>query len=297
MRRLPSLTALRAFEAAARLGSFTRAGDELHQTPSAISHQIRGLETDIGRALFLRHHRQVELTADGARLLDTLGRSFDMIEATCADLRRDETLSVHCAPSFASKWLGPRLSGFMQRHPDIRISMSATFEPVDLLTHEEYDLAIAYGAPRSQHGVVVESLGIERVAPLCAPSLLEGRRDLSLAEIAQLPLIESAVSPIHWSDWFALQGWQRQSGKRMLSFDRAHLAISAATEGLGVVLESTRLAQHELAQGTLIQLAQDLAPIERDLHVLLYRQVQSDRLHISAFRAWLLAECAADAGG
>lgn len=297
MRRLPSLTALRAFEAAGRLGSFSRAGDELHQTPSAISHQIRSLEAHVGRALFLRRHRQVELTFDGARLLDQIGRAFDLIEATCADLRPDEMLSVHCVPSFASKWLGPRLPAFMQSHPNIRISMSASADPVDLLAHDEYDLAIAYGQTVPRRGIVSQSLGIESVAPLCAPKWLEGRSDLTLAEIAALPLIESAVNPVRWSDWFALQGGAPLSGRRMLSFDRAYLAISAAVDGLGVVLESTRLARQELAQGSLIRLGRELQPVERDLHVLLYRQAQSEQPRISAFRAWLLAECEGDAGG
>lgn len=295
MRRLPSLTALRAFEAAGRLGSFSRAGDELHQTPSAISHQIRSLETYVGRALFLRRHRQVELTIDGTRLLDQLGRAFDLIEATCADLRPDETLSVHCVPSFASKWLGPRLPGFMESHPSIRIALSASADPIDLLAHEEYDLAIAYGMTAPRRGIVSQSLGRESVAPLCAPKLLDGRTDLTLAEIAQMPLIELALNPVRWTDWFALQGAEPLTARRILSFDRAYLGISAAVDGLGIVLESTRLARQELERGALMRLGHDLRPVERDLHVLLYRQVQSEQKRISAFRAWLLAECEADA--
>lgn len=173
--------------------------------------------------------------------------------------------------------------------------MSATFEPVDLMIHDEYDVAIAYCAAKPRQGIIAESLGLEDIVPLCAPRLLGGKNDLVLEEIAQMPLIESAVNPMRWSDWFALQGVKHQAIRRKLAFDRAHLAVSAAAEGLGVVLESTRFAGQELAQGTLIRLGQTLKPVSRDLHVLLYRKVQADRAPISAFRAWLLAECEGDA--
>ena len=120
MRRLPSFFSLRAFEAAARLGGFTQAGEALHLTPSAISHQVRALETWFGRALFTRSVRKVTLTADGQRLLEQLSQAFDQIEDACAQLRPPEAgseLAVHCSPSFAAKWLGPRLPQFMAAHP------------------------------------------------------------------------------------------------------------------------------------------------------------------------------------
>lgn len=295
MRHLPSLTSLRAFEAAARLKSFSRAGEELHQTPSAISHQIRSLEAHVGRALFLRQHRQVELTGDGTRLLDQLGRAFDMIEATCNELRPQETLSLHCVPSFASKWLGPRLPGFMQANPGIRLSMAASADAIDLLAHDEYDLAIAYGDVAASKGIVVQTLGPEDIVPLAAPALLAGRSDIGSAEIAQLPLIESAFNPLTWSDWAALQGIDLPQARRILSFDRAHLAISAAVDGMGVALETTRFAQQELSRGTLVRLDAGLKPVRRALHSLLYRQVQSTQPQIAAFRTWLIAACEADA--
>ena len=114
MRKLPSLQSLRAFEAAARLQSFLLASEELHLTPSAISHQVRGLEAYLGQRLFIRSNRRVEITESGARLLKTLSAAFDMVEETCRDISPKavvESLSVHCTPSFASKWLGPRRTG------------------------------------------------------------------------------------------------------------------------------------------------------------------------------------------
>ena len=127
MQRTPSLHALRAFEAAARLGSFARASEELHLTPSAISHQVRALERHFGRALFVRASRQVILTTDGERLLAALSQAFNTIHAVCAELSppaRKQDLSVHCTPSFAGKWLGPRLPSFLTQHLSVNIRLS-----------------------------------------------------------------------------------------------------------------------------------------------------------------------------
>jgi LysR family glycine cleavage system transcriptional activator len=203
MRKLPSLQSLRAFEAAARLQSFLLASEELHLTPSAISHQVRGLEAYLGQNLFTRSNRRVELTDSGARLLGTLSTVFDMVEEACLDLSPNavvESLSVHCTPSFASKWLGPRLAGFMREFPDLTIRMSSSAEPVNMLQEEELDVAIAYGSVRRQAGVVVEALGAERTAPLASPTLV-GKR-FKREDIAKLTLIESKLNPVRWRDWF-----------------------------------------------------------------------------------------------
>ncbi|MGH1571275.1 LysR family transcriptional regulator [Methylobacterium sp. P31] len=151
MRRIPSFPALRAFEAAARLGSFARASAELHLTPSAVSHQIRALERWFGQPLFRRANRQATLTADGQRLLSGLTDAFDAIEAVCAELSPPppSSLAVHCTPSFAAKWLGPRLPAFLETHPGIAIRLSTSADPVDLGRREEIDMLIAYGRPRA----------------------------------------------------------------------------------------------------------------------------------------------------
>ena len=135
MQRTPSLHALRAFEAAARLGSFARASEELHLTPSAISHQVRALEKHFGRPLFVRASRQVILTTDGERLLAALSQAFNIIHAICAEMSppaRTQDLSVHCTPSFAAKWLGPRLPSFLAQHPSINIRLSSNAEPLEI---------------------------------------------------------------------------------------------------------------------------------------------------------------------
>lgn len=135
MRRIPNFVLLRAFEAAARLESFTLAASELHLTQSAISHQVKKLELYFGRPLFHQRNRRTETTSEGRRLHENLGRVFDVIEAACAEVAvapQTQVLAVHCAQSFAAKWLGQRLPEFMQAHPNVTIRLSSDVEPADL---------------------------------------------------------------------------------------------------------------------------------------------------------------------
>lgn len=298
MRRLPSFFSLRAFEAAARLGSFKRAGEELSQTPSAISHQVRALEAWFGRPLFARQTRRVTLTAEGRRLIDGLTPAFDRIEEVCGELRpsgQKLELAVHCAPSFAAKWLSPRLGHFMQAHPGITIRMSSTAEPADLRRDEAPDIDIAYGVPPAQPGVVVEALGREATVPMCSPRLIEEHGALAPADLARFTLIDSQLNPVQWADWCALNGIKLTDRARP-SFDRGSLAIAAAADGLGIALETTRFAQGELDRGTLVVLdGPGFRRIERETHFLCYRKAERDSRQIAAFREWVAAELAADA--
>lgn len=293
MRQLPSLPAIRAFEAAARLGSFVLASEELHLTPSAISHQVRALEAHLGCLLFVRGHRQVALTPQGRGLLGRLTPALDAIEAACAEAGRGpavQTLCVHCAPSFASKWLGPRLPLFMRRHPGIGIRLSASADPIDLMRHEALDLVIAYGPVAPRRGIVAEGLGVEQVAALAAPETARLHDPLDAAALRRLVLIESAVSPVRWADWFGLNGVALPSGGASRpSFDRGALAVSAAVQGLGAVLESTRFAQEEIARGELVLLGGGaMRPVPRTLHFLCTRAAQRELPRVVAFREWLL---------
>lgn len=288
MRNLPPLARLRTFEAAARLQSFALAAQELHLTASAISHQIRDLEQHFGRALFERRHRQVQTTREGQRLFESLGRLFDALEATCAEVQlpsNDEVLAVHCAPSLALKWLGPRLSAFMAQHPAINIRLTTGAELLDLGVMRELDVALSYGAPRHKPGLDVFSLGEESVAPLVSPQLLVPGESAAEA-IGRLVLIESQLSPVRWAHWFEGHGIAMPSRPRP-SFDRA-MAIAAATDGLGVVLESTRLAARELARGELVVLeSNSIKPITQPLHFVSLRVSDRNRTPITAFVDWV----------
>ncbi|MGI4746787.1 MAG: LysR substrate-binding domain-containing protein [Janthinobacterium lividum] len=289
MRRLPSLSALRAFEAAGRCGNFTAAAEELNLTPSAISHQIRALEKYFGRSLFLRRGIHVELNSDGARLGRDLSSAFGVIEEACSTFARispAEHLSIYCAPSFASKWLGPRLPDFIRFHPGLSLRVSSGTEAIDLARHEELDVMISYGSPPARPKVIVEPLGNEETIALCTPEVA-ARWDLQ-GPAAGAMLIDSTVNPVRWADWFAVNGLSVPELNDCSSFDRGALAISAATQGLGIALESRRFALDELASGELVELGGGrYRGLEQEIHFLSYREAQASSPSILAFRTWL----------
>ncbi|KAB1072325.1 LysR substrate-binding domain-containing protein [Methylobacterium planeticum] len=306
MRRIPSFPGLRAFEAAARLGSFARASEELHLTPSAVSHQIRALERTLERALFRRANRQVMLTVDGERLLAGVSDAFDIIERACTGLSPPppSTLSVHCTPSFAAKWLSPRLPSFVERHPGLGIRLSTNADPIDLSRHDEIDVLIAYGRPPHGPGLAVESLGREEIAALCTPEIDRGLGQIEPSTVGRFTRLESSFSPVRWPDWFAVNGLPLPQTPGGAAFDRGSLVISAAVQGLGVALESLRFAQAEIDAGQLVRLGNGrVRSLYRDLHFICYRDGDGDLEKIWAFRRWLLeaeresrAQAGADAG-
>ncbi len=292
MRKLPSLNRLRAFEAAARLESFTLAARELHLTASAISHQIKDLEQEFGRPLFVRQSRSVKPTLEGQRLHQSLVRIFDALEAACAEVAQpvlEQVLAVHCAPTLAVKWLAPRLATLIARHPDLKIRLTTGAEPVDLTQSREVDLAIGYGFVHDRPGVTVIPLGDERIVPLVSPRLIEGAGDIACL-LQSLPLIESQLNPVSWQHWF-VQNRLPIPPRPGLSFDRAALAISAAADGMGVALESTRLAERELDRGELVILGEAVFdPICRPTHFLCLRDNERNVEKIRTFVDWLLSE-------
>ena len=292
MRRIPNFVLLRAFEAAARLESFTLAAHELHLTPSAISHQVRELEDYFGRPLFVRRNRRVDATAEGRRLFQSLTRVLDSMEAACSEVTlapREQVLALHCAPSFAVKWLGPRLPDFLQAHPDVTIRLSTGAEPIDLTQVREIDVAISYAYAQERSGLDITPLGAERIVPMCSPRLLQGdMRDED--RIATLPLIDSQLSHVTWRDWFALNNLVLPSRPR-LSFDRGALAISAAVDEMGVTLESARLAERDIARGDLVEFGRGtFKPISRETHFLSERSNERHIEKVRLFREWLFAK-------
>lgn len=298
MRRLPSLPALRAFEAAARLGSFNAAASELNLTPSAISHQVRALEKWFDRPLFVRGARRVQLTDDGRRLLVDLTYAFDLMHDTCAALRpatQRRELAVHCSPSFAAKWLTPRLPQFMQAHSSVTLRLTSGPEPPDLRQQSVLDVAITYGRAPERAGVDVEALGRELTAPMCAPRLLTQvvRSGMTPKDVLRLPLIESKLNPVHWADWARLHRLKLPDAPRP-SFDRGSLVIAAAVDGVGVALETVRFAEAELAHGDLLLLdGPAFRRIERETHFFCSRRAEREHPPIRAFRDWIQAQMAA----
>ena len=292
MRKMPNYVLLRAFEAAARLESFTLAAKELHLTQSAISHQIRELEDYFGKPLFLRKNRKVEPTAEGRRLLDSLSRVFDVIEAACNEVTlapSSQVLALHCSPSFAAKWLSPRLPEFIKDNPDITIRLTSGAEPIDLLRNQEIDIAISYQFSHEGPGITSLSLGEEKIVPLCAPELIDA--SIPVEELmSKLTLIESSLNHHTWEKWFEIHHLKNPSTRKM-SFDRAALSVSAAVDGIGAVLESVRFAERELSRGELVELGQGifLPTIDRT-HFLSFKSNTKNSPKIKLFKEWLCSK-------
>ena len=279
------LSILRAFEAAGRTGSFRSAALELGLTPSAVSHAVRKLEQTLGASLFVRDGRAVHLSAEGEALMRHVGRAFEELRRglELVSTRGPQLLRLHCAPSFAACWLSPRLARFLRDHPGIEVRLAAGTDYTRFL-NEEFDADIVYGPPR-QEGLVDVPLGEETVTPMCAPELARTIR--TPTDLAAQVLIESEAKQVRWSDWFARNGLPapRPQGVR---FDRSFLAIAAAVDGLGVTLESTRLAERDLTSGRLVR---PLAGIAEDVryvgHHLVFPRSARQRHSLRLFTKWL----------
>lgn len=255
-RRLPSLSSLRAFEAAAAHLSFQRAAGELSVTPTAISHQVRGLEQALGQPLFRRLARQLELTAAGERLFRDVRDGLDRMAAgvraaRTRGLRQTVTLTTNVA--FAAKWILPRMASFRAACPGIELRLHASDAVVDLV-RDEADLAIRSGTG-NWPGLISEALIAERYAPLCSPLLgLRRATDLPAHPLIHFDWQTHAHAPASWERWFGEAG-VTQAGRRVqdLSFTDETHAMLATLAGHGVALLSMTLAQEELRSGALLQ--------------------------------------------
>lgn len=285
------ISAIRAFEAAARTGSFRDAANELHLTPSAVSHAIRKLETAMGTILFERSARAVRLTPAGKNLMRHAGTAFDNLRRGIEEVagRGPQLLRVHCAPSFAAQWLAPRLARFMAAEPRLEVRLAANTEYARF-SNDDFDIDIVYGQPRAE-GVEVISLGEETVTPLCTPELAKKIRKPK--DLLDQVLIRSDVKQVQWHQWFTANGLEAPAIHGM-RFDRSFLAIAMASSGLGVTLESTRLAEREIATRLLVApLAGRSTDIRYVGHHLVFPRAGQQRRAIRAFTEWITRELAA----
>ena len=254
-RKLP-LLALRAFESAARLGSFRQAAEELGVTPTAISHQVRGLESLIETPLFTRQVRRVVLTEAGSRLLPVLCQGFDAFEEALRSAARPRkhraVVTIGATSAFMARWLVPRLNIFREAEPSIDLQLAASND-VASVAHGEVDIAIRYGGG-SYPGHVVELLWRDTFAPVCNPLL--GIRDM--AGLEQAPLVTfswkrpSPQNPT-WERWSRKAGVRFSADTRFLHFSDETHAIQAVAAGQGIGLLSTLLVEPELSSGSLVE--------------------------------------------
>ncbi len=298
MKRLPPLNALRVFEAAARLLSFTKAAEELHVTPGAVSQQIKALEEFIGAPLFRRQKRSLLLTDEAQAALPVLREGFDRLaDAGRLLSARTESgkLTVSIAPSFAAKWLVPRLDRFQERHPDVDVWVSADMEVVDFAA-ADVDLAIRYG-PGGYEGVVVEQLMAETIVPVCSPRLLVGDRPLRApADLARFALLHDGSpdkdeSSPTWPMWLKAAGVSAIDGKRGPKFNQSSLVIEAAVAGRGVALAKQQLALADLEAARLV-IPFDLTTPSAFAYFIVHPHSRGHSPAVKAFKAWLHAEAA-----
>ncbi|MGR6806909.1 LysR substrate-binding domain-containing protein [Sphaerotilus natans] len=292
MAALPPIANLQAFEAVARRRSFALAAVELHLTASAVSHQISRLESHLGIRLFERSAHGVRLSPAGEHYLLHVGTALNVI-ATATDALRQgirNSLYVHSAPSIASLWLMPRLHRFAQACPDISLNLSAAHTPSDFALGQA-DIDIRYGVP--QWGdLVVEPLFEEAILPLASPAFIKANKLVRIEQLLELPLIQSNVSIVQWSDWFGSFSGLRAPDRFALRFDRAQMSLDAATQGLGVALESAVNAGGHLAEGKLkAPFGMDKA-VRVKAHFAVYPERHAKRAAVESFLAWLHAEAA-----
>jgi len=293
-RRLPPLNALKAFEAAARNESFTRAAEELHVTQGAVSHQVKGLEAMLGLKLFNRERQRLVITEAGRDYLVVLRDALDRIAAGTERLvQRQSTgvLTVSTSPDFAAKWLVHRLGRFVERHPDIDLRVSATMQHVDF-AREDVDLAVRHG-DGNWVGLAVTRLCAERLFPVCSPKLLAGRKRAPAADLLKFPLLRLADWST-WAKWFAAAGVADHSAAHGPMLNNASMLIDAAVDGQGVALARTALAATDLINGRLM-IPVDLSLRMRNTYWIVGPKATAAIPKIATFRSWLLAEAAADA--
>jgi len=288
------LSLLRAFEAAAKEGSFTGAAASIGRTPSAISHAVRKLEEWLGTSLFERNGRNVSLTADGIALHRRIGPAFDELRrgVEIVSVRAPSILRVHSAPSFAAQWLTPRLASFLSLDVDTEIRLAASTDYCQFTT-DDFDVDIVYRSPNVQNANVIP-LGEETIAPLCC---LELARQISRPEdLLHHTLIDSDFKQVRWNDWFAVNGISSPQPCSM-RFDRSFISIKAAVDGLGIALESTRLAERELEAGSLVRaLGKSATNITYTGHYLVFPDHALTRKHLRNFVTWILAELGVSRG-
>ena len=296
-RRLPPLNALKAFEAAGRHLSFSKAAAELNVTPAAVSHQIKTLEELLGVPVFRRATRTVHLTEAGRRALPLISEGLDRLEEAVRLLRIDESageLRVTTPTTFAARWLVPRLHRFSARRPDINVRIDANNNPVDLLAGEA-DIAVRYGSGNYPGLVSRPFIVGETIAPFCSPSLLSGEHPLRCPDdLRHHTLIHLEVEQLKfgwptWEMWLRAAGVEGVASSRGPVFAQHEVAINAAIAGQGVVLASLLFLEPEITAGRLV-VPFDVRMASEFGYFLVGANDTIERPKITAFRDWLLEE-------
>jgi len=313
---MPPLTALRAFEAAARHLSLTKAAEELHVTAGALSHQIRGLEEYLGFALFRRLTRALELTAEGRAMLPKVREGLECFAAAIESARSHDAgghLFVSSPPAFAARWLIRHLSGFTAHHPEVQLHMSASLKMIDAreaagvaggesadmrvdVREDETEVFIRFGRGRYA-GCRVDRLFSPAYTAVCSPRLLSGKRPLNVpADLRRHDLLHDdttgeLMDRPTWAEWLQLAGVGGIDSESGTRFSDPGLVLSAAIDGVGIALASKPLVEAEVAAGRLV-MPFDIVIQRPQSYFLVTPEAVADRPVVCSFRDWLLGEAA-----
>src|SRR5947209_922423 len=286
--RLPPLNAIRAFEAAARLGSFTRAAEELSVTHGAVSRQIRLLEEWLGTSLFLRTSRNAVPTRAGTDLLADAGAALDRLASASLRLQSGEArevLHISALPTFAMRWLIPRLPEFQQEHPALETRIVTASTPAEQF---RMGVDVVVSGPARQPGWIGSRFLGEAYLPLLSPGLMKQRPLRSPADLAQHTLLHAATRRQMWLRWLAAAGIPNLKPARDQVFEHFYFAIQAAIEGLGVAMGPLALVGDELREGRLVAPIKE--PAIRTRGYFVYApETNSEAPAITALRQWLVS--------
>lgn len=287
---LPPLKSLSAFEAAARHMSFRAAADELNVTPSAISHQIRGLEETLGTRLFHRDSKQLTLTAEGRALQPDLADGFQSISRAIrkvVDSQRSGVLTISMVSTFAMRWFLPRLPRFQVLHPDIEIRISTTMRTVDF-SREDIDAAVRHGKT-SWAGLRCDKLFALETVPVCSPDLLTAANLHDANDLTNHILLHATARPDDWRNWFSANGIPFKAPPRELTFETTNFTLAAAIKGLGFAIADRHLVAEDVDAGRLV------IPFERpsrldEFFFFVCPEENATKPKMTVFREWLLQE-------
>lgn len=287
-RRFPPLNSLKCFEATGRLLSFTRAADELNVTQAAVSHQIKVIEQYLGLQLFIRHPRKLVLTEQGKVLLPEVIEAFDKISSAVGALRKEQfnnIISVRLAPSFAAKWLSPRLKYFWLQYPDIDLRLFHAHPAVDF-DREDIDIAVTYGRG-DWPGLVAEELLSLDFFPVCSPAFMENDKPLTdIDNLRYYTLLHDANFEC-WQDWLALAGVSDIPSNKGTVIDDTNVLIQAAVDGQGVALGSNTFVEDLLEGGRLVR-PFDITLQNDSAYYVVCPPGNLNNPAVKAFKDWLL---------
>lgn len=284
------LRAIAVFHTVVRNGSLTKAAAELCITTSAVSQQIQNLEEHLGTTLLAKAGRGIALTEAGERYYEMIADEVERIsEATqrIRGFRSRSVLTVRSVPSFANKWLLPRLQGFLDANPNIELRLNATNEPTDF-AREAVDIEIRHGEGRWP-GLFVEGFAEEFFLPACLPSYCAAA-SISAAEVQQYRLIHSVKAQVQWHQWFSRAGVPPAEESQRVLFDRSYMSIDAAANGMGMALESNLMMWRELCDGTLVCPVHEPPKISVITQWIVCPFDNLNKAKVSLFLNWLRAE-------